>query len=229
MSGRERPAEIMARIKPHLKQWEKIGDAVDQFIDLMLNYRQSGHPGGSRSKVQAMVTTVLSGLLRWDIRQPEKRLADRFILTGGHVVPLVYATMAVLCEAMRAVHERTGEARFHLPRERALYAADLASFRHRGGLPGHAEINEKTLIFRFNTGPTAHGSAAAVGQALALKRAGLGEVKVIAFEGEAGLTAGVYHEIKNSAWGLGLDNLYLVLDWNDYGIDGHPEIGRAHV
>ena len=32
-------------------RWEKIKDIVDQLLDVMFNYRQSGHPGGSRSKV----------------------------------------------------------------------------------------------------------------------------------------------------------------------------------
>jgi len=41
-------------------QWEKLKDCIDQFIDIMLNYRQSGHPGGSRSKVHAMVSLLLS-------------------------------------------------------------------------------------------------------------------------------------------------------------------------
>ena len=94
-------------------------------------------------------------------------------------------------------------------------------FRHRRGLPGHAEVFEKTLLLKFNTGPSGHGSSAAVGQALALKRAGADDVRVFAFEGEGGLTAGMYHEVKNSAWGLGLDNLYFVIDWNDFGIDPH--------
>ena len=44
--------------------WEKIKDCADQYIDLMLNYRQSGHPGGSRSKVHAFVSLVLSGAMR---------------------------------------------------------------------------------------------------------------------------------------------------------------------
>ncbi len=29
-----------------LAYWEKTADLVDQFIDIPLNYRQSGHPGG---------------------------------------------------------------------------------------------------------------------------------------------------------------------------------------
>jgi len=47
-------------------------------------------------------------------------------------------------------------------------------------------------------------------------------VKVFAFEGEAGLTPGAAHEMMNSAWGLAVDNLYFIIDWNDFGIDDHP-------
>ena len=47
--------------------WEITKDLIDQSIDIMLNLRQSGHPGGSRSKVHGMVTTLLSGAMRWDI------------------------------------------------------------------------------------------------------------------------------------------------------------------
>jgi transketolase N-terminal domain/subunit len=39
--------------------------------------------------------------MRWDIRHPEKRFADRFVLVGGHTVPLVYCTLTVLNEALR--------------------------------------------------------------------------------------------------------------------------------
>jgi transketolase len=80
----------------------------------------------------------------------------------------------------------------------------------------------KTLFLKFNTGPSGHGAPAAAGEALALKRAGAEGVKVFAMEGEAGLTPGAAHEMMNSAWGLALDNLYYILDWNDFGIDDHP-------
>jgi len=76
----------------HFNHWEKVKDLVDQLIDLELNLRQSGHPGGSRSKVHFFVATLLSGAMRWDIRHPEKRYGDRFVLAGGHTNPLVYAT-----------------------------------------------------------------------------------------------------------------------------------------
>jgi transketolase len=217
-------AQRYEELAQHFEQWEKIKDIVDQLIDLILNYRESGHPGGSRSKVHALLVVLLSGVLRWDVRHPEKRFGDRFILGAGHTVPLIYCTLAVFNEALRIKHKQTGDDRYLIPNaeERALYWEDLLNFRRRGGLSGHAEMEGKTLFLKFNTGPSGHGSPAAAGAALALKRAGAGEVKVLVLEGEGGLTPGAVHETMNSAWGLGLDNLYYVVDWNDYGIDDHP-------
>ena len=105
--------------------------------------------------------------------------------------------------------------------ERALYWEDLLKFRHRGGLSGHAEMEGKTLFLKFNTGPSGHGSPASAGEAMALKRSGAQGVHVFGLEGEGGLTPGVVHETMNSAWGLGLDNLFMLVDWNDFGIDPH--------
>jgi transketolase len=99
---------------------------------------------------------------------------------------------------------------------------DLLTLRRNGGLPGHAEMEGKTLFFKFNTGPSGHGSPVAAGEALALKLAKVPEVKVFAFEGEGGFTAGASHETLNSAWGLGLGNLVYFMDWNDFGIDARP-------
>ena len=96
--------------KENFARWEILKDVIDQQIDLMLNYRQSGHPGGSRSKVHYFVSLLLSGAMRWDIRHPEKRFGDRFVLVAGHCVPLVYATLTVFNEALRVMYEKTGDA-----------------------------------------------------------------------------------------------------------------------
>ncbi len=210
-------------LEAHFGYWEKTKDCIDQFIDIILNYRQSGHPGGSRSKVHLLLSTLLGGVMKWDIRHPEKRFGDRFVLGAGHTIPLVYATLAVFNEALRAKYERTGDVRYLVPKaaERALVWEDLLLFRSRGGLSGHAEMAGKTLFLKFNTGPSGHGTPAAAGIALALKRAGAEGVKVFLLEGEGGLTPGATHETANSAYGLALDNLYLLVDWNDYGIDAH--------
>ena len=204
--------------------WEIAKDLIDQCIDIMLNLSQSGHPGGSRSKVHGMIITLLSGAMRWDIREAGKRFADRFILVAGHDNPMVYGTLAVLNEALRIKYRQTGEKKYLNLRgeEYQLTFEDLLTLRRNKGLPGHAEMEGKTLFFKFNTGPSGHGSPPAAGEALALKLAGVPEVKVFAFEGEGGLTTGATHETLNSAWGLGLDNLVYYVDWNDYGIDNRP-------
>jgi transketolase len=213
-----------AELSQHFEHWEKTKDIIDQLIDVILNYRQSGHPGGSRSKVHALIVTLLSGVMRWDVRNPDKRFGDRFILGAGHTIPLIYCTLALFNEALRVKYKQTGDERYVIrnSEERALFWEDLLKFRRRGGLSGHAEMEGKTLFLKFNTGPSGHGSPASAGVALALKRAGANGVKVFILEGEAGLTPGGFHETLNSAWGLGLDNLYYVLDWNDFGIDNHP-------
>jgi transketolase len=216
--------------KPDFQRWELIKDVIDQMIDLMLNYRQSGHPGGSRSKVHYLVSLLLSGAMRWDIRRPEKRFADRFILVAGHTAPLVYATLTVFNEALRTLHARTGDARYQVPGApaRQLTWEDLLHFRDNGGLPGHVEMGGKNLFCKFNTGPSGHGAPPCAGEALALKRAGAGRVRVFGLEGEGGHTAGCWHETKNSAYGLGLDNLSMIIDWNDFGIDPHRISSIVH-
>jgi len=204
-------------------KWEKVKDMTDQLIDIMLNLRQSGHPGGSRSKVHMLVALFLGGPMRWDIRNPQKRYADKFILSAGHTVPVVYALLAVLNEALRRKYAATGDARYKLPpSESVLTWEDLLTLRKKGGLPGHAEMAGKTNIFKANTGPSGHGMPVAVGEAMALKYAGAEEVRVFAVEGEGGLTPGVTHESLNSAYGLGLGNLHFLVDWNDFGIDDRP-------
>lgn len=208
----------------HFGHWEKLKDIVDQCIDMTVNYRQSGHPGGSRSKVHALLSTLLSGTMRWDLRHPEKRFGDRYVLVAGHCTPLLYSTLAVLSEALRHLAEQSGEARYRIAKapKHALYWEDLMTFRSNGGLPGHAECEGKTLFVKANTGPSGHGTPVAAGIAMALKRAGAEGVRVFALEGEGGLTTGVSHETRNSAWGLGLDNLVFCIDWNDFGIDTRP-------
>src|SRR5829696_6706287 len=208
-------------IEPNIAHWEKIADCIAQFIDVMLNYRQSGHPGGSRSRIQTLVSLTLSGAMRWDIRHPEKRFGDKFVLVAGHTIPVIYTMLAAYNTALRARYEKTGDPKYAVPDadHKQLMWRDLMGFRRRGGLAGHAEMEGKTLFLKFNTGPSGHGSPPAAGEAVALKRAGAAGVKVFAIEGEGGLTAGASHETKNSAFGLGLDNLYYLIDWNDFGID----------
>ena len=44
-------------LKQHYDKWETIKDLIDQCIDIMLNLRQSGHPGGSVSYTHLTLPT----------------------------------------------------------------------------------------------------------------------------------------------------------------------------
>lgn len=213
---------LYAAAAPDFGHWELLRDVVDECMDLALNHRQSGHPGGSHSKVHLLLSLFLSGAMRWDIRRPWLPFGDRFVLSAGHAVPAVYSILAVLNEGLRARYALDGDPRFLFPDDGrwALLAEDLLTLRRRGGLPGHAEMAGKTLILKANTGPSGHGLPVAAGQALALRMAGAGQVRVFLVEGEGGLTPGAAHETKSTAWGLGLSNLVFLVDWNDFGIDG---------
>ncbi|MHC4379905.1 MAG: transketolase [Planctomycetota bacterium] len=225
-----RPIPNYDSLAADFPQWEKVGDMMDQCIDLMLNLRQSGHPGGSRSKVQTMVALTLSGAMRWDVRRPDKAFGDKFVLVAGHCVPVIYAMLAVYNEALRRMHQKTGDEKYAVygGEERTLVWEDLLELRHNGGLSGHAEAEGKTMIFAANTGPSGHGAPVAAGIALALKHAGAEEVKVFAVAGEGGPTAGCHHETKHTSWGLGLGNLNYLLDWNDNGIDPRAYSDMVH-
>ncbi len=98
-SGRTDPVGPVPVDAGESARYEIVKDVVDELIDLTLNYRQSGHPGGSRSKVHFVLGTLLSGAMRWDVLRPWRTFSDRFVLSAGHTVPLVYAILATLNEA----------------------------------------------------------------------------------------------------------------------------------
>src|SRR3954466_15087413 len=108
--------DLFSAAERDFDKYEIVKDLGGEFIDLELNYRQSGHPGGSRSKVHMLVSLMLSGAMRWDVLRPWRPFGDRFVLSAGHTIPLVYATLALMNEAMRARHERGGDAAFAFPR-----------------------------------------------------------------------------------------------------------------
>jgi len=110
--------QIEARYKElerSFKYWEKIKDCIDQNIDVFENYRQTGHPGGPRAKIHMMVALTLGGFMRWDIRHPEKRFGDRFVLVAGHTVPVIYSMLAVYNTALQAKYARTKDPRYLVP------------------------------------------------------------------------------------------------------------------
>src|ERR687894_571146 len=67
------------------------------------------------SEVHMLLSLMFSGAMRWDLLHPWRPFADRFVLSAGHTVPLVYATLAVLNEVFRVRYERDRDERFAFP------------------------------------------------------------------------------------------------------------------
>jgi len=106
---------------------------------------------GSHSKTQMLLALMFGGKMRYDIRRPEYRFSDRFILAAGHTIPMVDAVLAMIGDAFRLRFTDTGDQRFFIAPEKIVLPEDLLRFRHRGGLPGHAEFGGKTMFLKFNT------------------------------------------------------------------------------
>ena len=197
---------------------QTVADMSDQLIDIMLNYRQSGHPGGSRGKIHILTSLFLSGVMKYDIRRPKHSLNDRFVLAAGHTIPAVYAFLSVLYEALKLRRKKTGERKYDFNEELAILPEDLLLFRRQGSkLDGHAVTT--TGMISYNTGPSGHGFPASLGIGIAADHAGA-PFRVFALEGEGGLTPGGTHEAQNAAWAAKLGNRFILLeDFNDESID----------
>lgn len=60
----------------------------------MVHKAGSGHPGGSLSATDLMVGLYFGGIIKVDPQNPEWEDRDRFILSKGHVAPVVYSVLA---------------------------------------------------------------------------------------------------------------------------------------
>ena len=93
---------------------------------------QSGHPGGSSSKAEQVLTLLASGVLRFDARHPKHPGRDRVVWSAGHCSPLFHATVALIYESLR-------QKGFTLEGRAAVYPEQLDRFRRWDGPSGHVE------------------------------------------------------------------------------------------
>jgi transketolase len=174
---------------------------------------QSGHPGGSSSKTEQLVTLLASGALAFDAWQPKRAGRDRVVWSAGHCSPLSHALGAVVYESLR----RKGVKLAGTDAEVVVYPEDLARFRKWGGPSGHVESTY--ALADTSTGSSGHGFSAALGFALLHRSCGL-PTKAFAIAGDAETEEGMSYEARNMAARLGLGNLVVTLDYNTFGIDG---------
>src|SRR3954453_7463037 len=156
---------------------------------------QSGHPGGSSSKAEQVLTLLLSGALKFDATNPKHPGRDRVVWSAGHCSPLLHAVVAMIYGG----------------------SEDLLRFRRWGGPSGHVESTSP--LADTSTGSSGHGFSAGVGFALLHRGCGL-DTRAWVIAGDAETEEGMSYEARNLAAALGLSNLIVTLDYNAYGIDG---------
>ena len=71
----------------------EIAKTIRRHIITMIGAAKSGHPGGSLSAVEILVT-LYCDVMRHDPANPKWPDRDRFILSKGHAAPVLYAVMA---------------------------------------------------------------------------------------------------------------------------------------
>jgi transketolase len=174
---------------------------------------KSGHPGGSTSKAEQVLTLLTSGVVGFDAWNPKHPGRDRLVWSAGHTTPLFHSLVALVYETLRRKgFTLTGE-----DAKAATYPEQLARFRRWGGPSGHVE--SYSALADTSTGSSGHGLSAGLGLAVLHRGCGL-PTKAFVIAGDAETEEGMSYEARNVAATLGVRNLVVTLDYNTFGIDG---------
>ena len=73
---------------------KEMSRTVRSDIVTMVHKAGSGHPGGSLSAADLMVGLYFGGIMRVNPANPDWEGRDRFILSKGHVAPVIYSVLA---------------------------------------------------------------------------------------------------------------------------------------
>jgi len=157
----------------------------------MISEAGSGHPGGTLSAAD-MVAALFFHKLRLRPEEPDWPDRDRFILSKGHCIPIVYAAMA----------------------KRGFFDPGLLKTLRKLGSPlqGHPDRTRLPGI-EASTGSLGQGLSVAIGMALAGKL-DRGSWRVYCMLGDGEVQAGQVWEAAMFAPRHGLDNLCAILDHN---------------
>ncbi len=172
--------------------------AIRRHVVEMLTCAKSGHPGGSLSAADLMTALYFGGVMRHDPADPHHPNRDRFIMSKGHAVPVLYATLA--------------EAGF-LPVESLCTLRRICS-----PLQGHPSKADCALM-EASTGSLGQGLSVGVGMALAARLNGA-DYRVYVMLGDGEAEEGQVWEAAMSATAHHLDNLVAILDFNKFQLDG---------
>ena len=182
--------EKIAMLKERAKQLRKT--AVT-----MIYEAQSGHPGGSLSAAD-MVAALYFSEMHIAPQNPNWADRDRFVLSKGHVCPILYSALGILGYFPESV---------------------LHTLRQEGSmLQGHPSM-VKCPGIDISTGSLGQGAACAVGMALAGKRDGK-DYRVFTMVGDGEINEGIVWEAMMCANKYKLDNYIMLFDNNGLQLDG---------
>ena len=66
----------------------------------MLDAAKSGHPGGSSSKLELLLSLLISGKFKFDPLDPKHTGRDRLIWSAGHCTPLLHSINTLIYESL---------------------------------------------------------------------------------------------------------------------------------
>ena len=179
---------------------KKKADILRLHVIEMTTAAGSGHPGGSLSAAD-FIATLYFRELNHDPKNPQWEDRDRFVLSKGHVAPVLYAALA-----------ETG----YFPVDELLTLRKLGS-----RLQGHP-VRGKVPGVEMSTGSLGQGLSMACGIAMAGKL-DKKDYKVYCLLGDGELQSGQNYEAMMFAAAKHLDNLIAVVDRNRLQIEGDTE------
>ena len=178
------------------KELELIANEIRQDIIKMLVEAGSGHSAGPLDMADVF-TAMFFEVLRYKPKEPDWPERDRFVLSNGHINPVLYATMA-----------HAG----YFP------TAELMTLRKFGTrLQGHPERTRLPGL-ETTSGPLGSGISQAAGMALGFKMDALKQQRVWCFTSDGEHQEAIMFAGKNR-----LNNLTVVVDRNNIQIDGLTE------
>jgi transketolase len=176
---------------------KEVAKKLRRDIVTMIGKAGSGHPGGSLSAVE-ILTTLFWKILRHKPSDPQWQDRDRFILSKGHAVPVLYSVLA-----------ECG----YFPK------SELATLRQLDShLQGHAD-RTATPGVEMSSGSLGQGLSFAIGVALA-GRLNSQSFRVYALLSDGECDEGQTWEAAMSAAHFKLDNLTAIVDNNGIQLSG---------
>jgi len=188
---------VKAEVFSSVEELKAVAKKLRRHIITMTGKAGSGHPGGSLSSVE-IVTTLYWKVLQHSPTDPQWADRDRFILSKGHVAPLLYAALA-----------ECG----YFP------VAELSTLRQMDSrLQGHAD-RIATPGVEMSSGSLGQGLSFAIGVALA-GRLNSQSYRVYVLLGDGECDEGQVWEGAMAAAHFKLDSLVAIVDNNGLQIDG---------